>query len=56
MNYIDTIKNLNLNTIYLAPYSSNLAAVELFIKILKTKIRRSILNTDIRINEIKGRA
>ena len=54
MDYIDTIKNQNLNKMYLAPYFPNLAAAELFFKMLKNKDEEKYMNSDTNFYEIKG--
>ena len=52
---LKTAKNLNLSIAFLPPYSPFLAPVELFFKILKSKMRKLMLRKEVNFNKIEGR-
>ena len=53
---LKTAKILNLNIHFLPPYSPSLAPVELFFKILKSKVRKLMMQREINFNWQEGRA
>ena len=52
---IKTIKKLNINVIFLPPYSPMLAPVELFFRMIKIKIRKQLHNQNVWFNDLKGK-
>ena len=52
---IKTIKKLNINVIFLPPYSPMLAPVELFFRMVKIKTRKQFHNQNVWFNDLKGR-
>ena len=50
----ETIANLNINAIFLHPYSPMLAPIELFLRMVKNKIKQ-LHNKNIWFNDLEGR-
>ena len=53
--FFETIANLNINAIFLPPYSPMLAPIELFFRMVKNKMREQLHNKNIWFNDLEGR-